>query len=87
MHDSNGLPLKAGDFVLLPAKVLDVSATENYCNVTLESLLGRRPDSQKERVYSINTGVTLRANPGDDLAAVSEALAAAAPVAEPSDSV
>ena len=73
MHDAKGRPLKAGDVVLIPAVVTDVSAAEDYCNVSVETLLGRRPDGAKERISAINTGVLLRANDGDenDLSAVS----------------
>lgn len=65
MHDKNGKELKVGDTVLLPAKITQLQPTEDFCNVQLESLFGRRPDDQKETVYAINTGVLLRANPGD----------------------
>lgn len=66
MHDAKGRPLKAGDIVLIPAKVKAVHATEDYCNVSADSLYGRRPDGVKENFGAINTGVMLRANPGDD---------------------
>jgi len=57
MHDKNGTPLKKGDVVLITAVITDLSATEEYCNVSLETVHGRRPDGQKEKVYAINTGV------------------------------
>lgn len=66
MHDRNGRELKAGDIVLIPARVKDLYATEDYCNVSLESVYGRRPDGSKETIGAINTGVMLRANPGDE---------------------
>lgn len=63
MHDRKGRPLQVGDIVLVPARVAEISAqTDDFCNVTLESLYGRRPDGQKERICAINTGVTVRAN-------------------------
>ena len=65
MHDAKGRALAQGDTVLVPAKVKEISATEDYCNVTLETCLGRRPDGMKETIYAINTGVTLRSNEGD----------------------
>lgn len=67
MHDRDGKELKVGDTVLLPATVTQLHATEDFCNVQLASLYGRRPDGAKETVYAINTAVLLRAEPGDVL--------------------
>lgn len=66
MHDAKGRALKTGDRILIPAVVVETMATEDYCNLRAESALGRRPDGQKETFYAINTGVTLRANDGDE---------------------
>jgi hypothetical protein len=66
MHDRNGRELKAGDIVLIPARVKDLYSTEEYCNVSATSIFGRRPDGAKETIGAINTGVMLRANPGDE---------------------
>lgn len=66
MHDQRHRPLKVGDQVLIPAVVTSVSATEDYCNVSLASHFGRRPDGMKDGIHAINTGVVLRANDGDD---------------------
>jgi hypothetical protein len=76
MHDAKDRPLKVGDVVLIPAVVLETYATEDYCNVKAESLIGRRPDDAKEQFYAINTGVMLRANPDDEEASVITGLAA-----------
>lgn len=57
MHDRNGKPLKKGDVVTIAATITDLSATEDYCNVSLESVHGRRPDGQKERFSAINTAI------------------------------
>lgn len=65
MHDAIGRELKVGDRVLIPAVITELNATETYCNVSLRSAIGRRPDDAFERISAINTGVTLRANPGD----------------------
>ncbi|MDQ2083185.1 hypothetical protein RA307_23625 [Xanthobacteraceae bacterium Astr-EGSB] len=72
MHDARGRELKAGDTVLIPATINDLFPTEDYCNVSALSVFGRRPDGAKETFGAINTGVMLRANPGDenDLAAL-----------------
>lgn len=56
-HDVNGALLEAGDVVILRARVLRVESDEDYCNVTVESVHGRRPDGMKETLSSINTGV------------------------------
>ena len=66
MHDAKNRPLKVGDRVLIPATITELSATADYCNVTVESAIGRRPDGQREKVSAINTGVLLRCNPADE---------------------
>jgi len=66
MHDRKGRELKAGDVVLIPARVKDVYPTEDYCNVSVETVFGRRPDDAKEHISAINTGVLLRANRDDE---------------------
>lgn len=62
MHDANGLPLKVGDHVLIPAVITALHGTDTYCNVDVESVIGRRPDGAKERITAINTGVMVRAD-------------------------
>lgn len=66
MHDAKGRELKVGDRILIPARIKELHATEDYCNVSVESALGRRPDGQKEKVSAINTGVLLRSNHDDE---------------------
>lgn len=66
MHDAKGRELKAGDKVLIPATVKTLGGGEDYCNVGVETVFGRRPDGAKESMLAINTGVLLRANPGDE---------------------
>lgn len=65
MHDAKGRPLKVGDVVLVPFKIVGVSPTEDMCNVTAETLIGRRPDGKSDTVCT-NTGVTLRCNDDGD---------------------
>ena len=60
MHDARGNALKKGDLVLIPAVVTELYATEDYCNVSLTTQIGRRPDGQKESICAINTGVLLK---------------------------
>jgi hypothetical protein len=66
MHDAKGRELKVGDTVLIPAKITQLSPLEDYCNVGVSSVFGRRPDGLRETVSAINTGVMLRANAGDE---------------------
>lgn len=56
-HDFAGKELQVGDEVLLRAKVTAITATEDYCNVTIESLYGRKPDGAKETISAINAAV------------------------------
>lgn len=58
MHDRLGNALKVGDQVKIDCVIKSVSPGEDYCNVTLETLYGRRPDGMKETISAINTGVT-----------------------------
>jgi hypothetical protein len=61
MHDANGHALKVGDKVLIPATVTELSSgNEDYCNVAVETTLGRRPDNKPERLSGINTGVLVK---------------------------
>lgn len=58
MHDRNGTPLKLGDTVLVPAIITALSQGEDYCNVTLTSVEGRKPDGAKES-YCTNAAVVV----------------------------
>ena len=67
MHDARGKALKVGDLVLIPAVVTELSTgTEDYCNVTVKTQIGRRPDGLKETVHAINTGVLLKVSESDE---------------------
>lgn len=59
MHDKNGTELRVGDIVMIPARVTQLSPTDEYCNVQVETVHGRRPDGMKETVYAINTAVLI----------------------------
>jgi len=65
MHDARGKALKKGDLVLIPAVITELFATEDYCNVSLKSQIGRRPDGENESISAINTGVVIKIS-GDD---------------------
>lgn len=58
-HDCRAAALKVGDRVLIPCRIVELQAGEDYCNVTLETVQGRKPDGQKERISAINTAVLL----------------------------
>jgi hypothetical protein len=66
MHDCNGTPLKAGDVVLIEARIVELHPGDDYCNVTVETLVGRRPDGAHERISAINTGVLTLYQKGDE---------------------
>ncbi|MEI9995081.1 MAG: hypothetical protein WDM91_10835 [Rhizomicrobium sp.] len=80
MHDAKSRPLSKGDVVLIPVIITDLSSAEDYCNVSVQSIFGRRPDGSKENISAINTGVLLRANDGDtnDWPEIRDAVAARA---------
>lgn len=60
MHDALGKLLKVGDSVIIMATVTELHDTEDHCNVSVETQIGRRPDSAKERISAINTGVLVK---------------------------
>lgn len=64
MHDMKGRPLKVGDTVLIPCHVKALHATEDFCNVSLVTLAGRRPNGSKESFSAINTAVLVKADAG-----------------------
>lgn len=65
MHDANGTPLKVGDRVIIPAVVKRVSPGADFCNVTVETTLGRKPDGHKETMSAINTAQVVKVS-GDE---------------------
>lgn len=56
-HDAVGNLLQAGDEVILRGVVIEVQPSDEYCNITIESVFGRKPDGMKERVSAINAAV------------------------------
>jgi hypothetical protein len=57
MHDRNGTSLKKGDIVTITAEITQLYETEEFCNVSLRTVDGRRPDNSPETISAINTGV------------------------------
>ena len=60
MHDARGKLLNVGDMVLVPCRVAQLYAGEDYCNLDLETQIGRRPDDLTEVIHAINTGCVLK---------------------------
>lgn len=60
MHDAMGKKLAVGDRVLIMATVKELHPLEEFCNVSVETTLGRRPDGAKEVISAINTGVLIK---------------------------
>lgn len=65
MHDHNNTFIEKGDIVIFRARVIDLQKGENYCNVSIESIYGRRPDGEKETIHSINTGTLILERKGE----------------------
>lgn len=66
MHDARGKALKVGDLVMVPAVITNLQPSEDYCNVTIQTQIGRRPDGEKETFSGINTGVLIKIAPTDE---------------------
>lgn len=49
-HDKNGRALSAGDEVTIRAKVVDVNAGEEYCNVSLDTVEPMYPGEHKTHI-------------------------------------
>lgn len=60
MHDFHGKPLAVGDEVVIPCRITALHPTPEYCNVEVESVLGRRPDGQKSTFSAINTAQLIK---------------------------
>jgi hypothetical protein len=55
MHDRHGNQLNKGDIVLVQCAIIGLATTDEFCNVDLETVYGRRPDDKKERISTVNT--------------------------------
>jgi len=58
MHDRNGTPLKKGDKIMIEYIITGIISGEGYCNISARSVLGRKPDGERE-YFSGNTAVVL----------------------------
>lgn len=66
MHDARGKSLAVGDIVLIPAVITQLGGGEDYCNVSVKTQIGRRPDGVKEVFTAINTGVLIKVSREDE---------------------
>jgi uncharacterized RmlC-like cupin family protein len=55
IHDANGIHLRIGDVVYVPCFVVNLHDTQEYSNVTLETVHGRSPDGNRETITALNT--------------------------------
>jgi hypothetical protein len=58
MHDRNGTALKIGDTVSIEYVITSVSPGPDFCNISAQSVEGRRPDGYKES-FSGNSAVAV----------------------------
>ena len=56
-HDRNGRVLEVGDHVLVPCVVDSITTGEEYCNVTLKTLINMPPKDYPETIV-LNTKQT-----------------------------
>ena len=56
-HDNSNQKLQVGDEVIVKFVIKSLTEGEEFCNVTLETVRGRRPDGAKETWSAVNTGV------------------------------
>ena len=48
--------IKCRDKVIIPCEITQLcEGTSDFCNVTVQTVLGRKPDGQKESFSAINT--------------------------------
>lgn len=66
MHDAEGRQLQVGDKIIIEMVITELHPTEEYCNISAKSILGRRPDGAQESFSAFNTAVAKRANLGDE---------------------
>jgi hypothetical protein len=59
-HDRKNQPLAVGDEVIVRAKVASIQPDEGYCNATIETIEGRKPDGAKE-MLCLNAAVLEKA--------------------------
>lgn len=49
-HDRDGALLKVGNTVMVPARIKELHDTEEYCNVTLETLHSMHPGDSRSTI-------------------------------------
>lgn len=56
-HDKYSQKLKVGDEVIVRFIIKTLDEGEEFCNMTLQTTAGRRPDFKKETWNTVNTAV------------------------------
>ncbi len=56
-HDRNGVEVKVGDRVLIDCEVLEVTASEQYCNLKLKPVHPANPPEMDCTIHAINAAV------------------------------
>lgn len=59
MHDKNGHPLKVGDRVTVEFEIVEVAATEEFCNANLKTVEPMYPSDRRDS-YWLNTKQTVK---------------------------
>lgn len=62
-HDRDGTLLKVGNTVMVPARVKEIHDTEEYCNVTLETLQPMYPGNSYSTIV-LNAKQVVHADKG-----------------------
>lgn len=84
MHDRDGKPVKVGDLVLVPCRVEQTHATEEFCNATLRTLYPMYPSDRHDTVV-VNTRQLVVVEKGSEVAAAFEITQPWAACAKPAD--
>ena len=66
-HDRDGKLLQVGDKVVIPGTVLEIHASEEYCNARVEFDESMPPYTHKDSISSINTKQLVKVEPEPDL--------------------
>lgn len=62
-HDAKGNLVKVGDIVSIPAKILQIHQSENFCNVDVEFMYIMPGNAHHERYSALNTRQVIKGIP------------------------
>lgn len=54
-HDKNGSLIEIGDIVNIPCLVKSIQATDDYCNLTVETTEKMLPENKYTNTYTLNS--------------------------------